>query len=111
FQNLLFCLSSYLNIAKPPWDLRVGTGDLAAPNLPGFLEKQTLTPVTCSYVVIHAYVTGDPDTGIIPFASVYAADIPLAVRTAHAEAAFLSGLANKPQQQEIEKSKQTRPKL
>ena len=111
FQNLMSCLSAYLNIATPPWDLRVGTGDLTAPNLPGFLQKQNLTPVPCNYVVIYADVTGDSSTGLIPFASVYAADIPLAVRTANAEAAFLSDLADKQQQQEIERSKQAEAKL
>jgi len=111
FQNLMSCLSAYLNIATPPWDLRVGTGDLTAPNLAAFLQKQNLAPVPCNYVVIHADVTGDPSTGIIPFASVYAADIPLAVRTANAEAAFLSDVANKQQQQEIERSKQAKAKL
>jgi hypothetical protein len=56
-------------------------------------------------------VQGDVETGIIPVASVYIADIPIALRAAKAEAAYLTNRANRQQQQEIDKSKQAKPKL
>jgi hypothetical protein len=68
------------------------------------------TPVPCNDVVVCADVRGDPTAGIIPFASVYAADIPLAARTVNVEATFCSGLANKQQQRDIEKSKASQSK-
>jgi hypothetical protein len=56
-------------------------------------------------------VQGDVETGIIPVASVCIADIPIALRAAKAEAAYLTNLANRQQQQEIDKSKQAKPEL
>jgi hypothetical protein len=111
FQQFLGCVQAYLNLPNGgQWDISGGSSELDPANLGGFLNKQQQLG-GCEYVVVYASVQGDVNTGIIPVASVYIADIPIALRAAKAEAAYLTSLANRQQQQEIDKSKQAKPKL
>jgi hypothetical protein len=111
FQQFLGCVQAYLNFPNGgQWDINGGSSELDPANLGGFLDRQKQLG-GCEYVVVYASVQGDVETGIIPVASVYIADIPIALRAAKAEAAYLTNLANRQQQQEIDKSKQAKPKL
>jgi hypothetical protein len=61
-----------------------------------------------SMIVVIAYIGGED---IVTAFGVQAIDMPLAVRAARAEVAWLKDLASKQQQQQIDESKQAKPKL
>lgn len=78
-------------------------------NLEGLLKS--LDPsdwCTQSGIVLHAFIGGGD---IVMMLNVDMADIPLAAHSGSAEMAFVNDLAKRQQQQQIDQSKQAKPKL
>ena len=80
-----------------------------APNLEGHLKK--LDPsdwCTTSGIALHASI---PPVEIVGTLYVEMFHVPIAVRSGSAEMAFVNEVAKRQQQQQIDQSKQAKPKL